>query len=978
MKNGAIVLTKKKSIIHENLRKISTLESTSSSVSPNKLKLIKDFSSLIKFSENNNPKKIMDFPTCLSLFTNNNTINDVDLKLKNEQINKLKVNLNINSLKPKNLNNLNLNELLKPKSKKIISRNININYFNSLSPLNPKKITSVKRLFSPKRRNASELIEKKFDYSPSTNLNTQKNIIFKRQKSLSPIVKLNSKINSLSENTLERDISFIKNIKKISINNLNYNINFNDKKIIPSILSSPLSSENITKENKKENIYNKRKIYQLKKKVQKDINNFEYKVNKNNNNKGFINKKKKEIKNNNNNLGNKSKNNIKDNNNNNNDVTFENKNNIEIFENRIKNNKNNTFYKESKKKINKYELDEKLNIKFKKRNSSNHFTYNFHNNLNKNYEKKFDINNNKENQTELDNNKLENIKENSIINKNKAKIDRLIRLKNTSIKTEKKDKKKVFINSIKKETLMNIDNTKENNKNNNINKVNVVRKRTSICGGLNIINNKSILIDEQIKEEVKNKTFQSTKILIKGNINNELTIRKNNLYLTVCKKRSNDIYTKNKFLKKCNDILNEKSSNNRFNRKIYVIKTKMLLDMEDKLTYIINNEKSYLQNPENIKIENIDIYLDDILNKKLPKQVSDKNSLGTFLIKYKYSCNISLSLRNFFISSNEFSGFSNNLKTVKIKKKTLSSKSNRLPLKRKAFQTVKISDLTMLNNRFEKKASEDFSLRKTKNTFYTDNDWIYSPINLLSIQKIILRSNEYYFNYNKYYREKDKKDSVIKKLNKINSIDHLQKRTLSSNKLLIRQLSLGGKYLKFSKMKKNNLKKIPEKSNLDLSLLNQKKFFKRQKRKRVSSFKLGKKNSSLNYNSSELSSSENNNNLEEIYFELLGNIIDGRNNQFYKLFEKNKGIIDINEKIIEGNTLLIISSREGNLNITKFLCSHGIKVNIQNDKGNTALHYAIGNQFYSVADILTRYGAREDIPNNNGLLPWDCAQNNLE
>ena len=974
MKNGAIILTKKKSIIHEKLRKINTLESTTSSVRPNKLKLIKDVSSLMKFSENNNPKKIIDFPICLSLFTNNNSINDIDLKLKNKEINKLKVNLNMKSLKPKHLNNLNLNEIIKPKNKKIISRNVNVNYFNSLSPLSPKKISSVKRLFSPKRTNASELIEKKFDYSPSSNLITQKNLIIIKQKSLSPIVKLNSKINSLSENTFERDISFIKNIKKISINNLNYNINFNDKKIIPSILSSPLSSENIQKENMTENKHNKKKIYQLKKKVQKDINNFEHKVNKNN--RDIINNKNKEI--NVNNLDNKNKKNSK---NNNNDITIENKNNIEIFENRMKSNKNNTFYKESKKNINKYELDGKLNIRYRKRNSSNHFTYKLHNKLNKNIDKKSDKNNNKENQSDLDKNKLENQKEkeNSIINKNKAKIDRLIRLKNTSIKNEVKDKNKVVIKSIKKEEIINIDKNKEKIENNRNEIVKARRKRTSVCGRFSVADNNSMFIDEDIKEDAKNKTFLTSKNLIKGNIN-VLTIRKNNFYLTVCKKETNDIFSKNKFLKNCNDIVNEKSSNNRVNRKIYVQKTKILLDMQDKLTHIINNEKTYLQNPEKIKIENINIFIDDILNKKIPKQIFENNKINTFIINYKYTCNMTLNLRNYLISSIDFSGFSDYLKSVTTKKKTLliRNKNNKQPLKRKAFQTVKISDLTMLNNKFEKKFSEDFSLKKTKNSFYKDdNDWIYSPINLLSIQKIILRSNEYYFNYSKYDREEYRKKSAVKKLSKINSTDYSKRRTISSNKLFMKQLSLGGKYLKFSNLKKN-LKKIPEKSNLDLSLLNQKKFFKRQKLKKISSKKFEKKNSNINDNSSDLSSSENNLNLEEIYLELLSHIIEGRNNQFFKLFEKNKRYIDINEKLIEGNTLLIISSREGNLNITKFLCSQGIKVNIQNDKGNTALHYAIGNQFYSIADILTSHGAREDIPNNNGLLPWDCVENNLE
>ena len=117
--------------------------------------------------------------------------------------------------------------------------------------------------------------------------------------------------------------------------------------------------------------------------------------------------------------------------------------------------------------------------------------------------------------------------------------------------------------------------------------------------------------------------------------------------------------------------------------------------------------------------------------------------------------------------------------------------------------------------------------------------------------------------------------------------------------------------------------------------------------------------------------------LEDIYFELITSIFECKSNNFIEYFEKNKKYIDINQQLIEGNTLLILSSREGNAIITKFLCEQGLEVNIQNNMGNTALHYAIANQFYSIADILTRFGAREDIQNNKGLYPWDCVEHNL-
>ena len=165
-------------------------------------------------------------------------------------------------------------------------------------------------------------------------------------------------------------------------------------------------------------------------------------------------------------------------------------------------------------------------------------------------------------------------------------------------------------------------------------------------------------------------------------------------------------------------------------------------------------------------------------------------------------------------------------------------------------------------------------------------------------------------------------------------------------------------------------------------MLYQKKFFKRArtKKKQIKQSKnLTKNDGIINSENSILNSSnEESNNVEDIYFELLSDIIETKNKQFLKCFEKNEKLLDINRQLIEGNTLLIISVREGNFVISKFLCDKGINVNIQNNSGNTALHYAIGSQFYSIADILTTHGAREDIANNKGLYPWDCIENNVE
>ena len=107
-------------------------------------------------------------------------------------------------------------------------------------------------------------------------------------------------------------------------------------------------------------------------------------------------------------------------------------------------------------------------------------------------------------------------------------------------------------------------------------------------------------------------------------------------------------------------------------------------------------------------------------------------------------------------------------------------------------------------------------------------------------------------------------------------------------------------------------------------------------------------------------------------------IFEGKSNSFINYYKKNKEFIDVNQDLFDGNNLLILSAKDGNSFISKFLCEQGAKINTQNFKGNTALHYAIGKQFYGVADILARHGAREDIRNNMGLTPWECIDHNME
>ena len=67
-----------------------------------------------------------------------------------------------------------------------------------------------------------------------------------------------------------------------------------------------------------------------------------------------------------------------------------------------------------------------------------------------------------------------------------------------------------------------------------------------------------------------------------------------------------------------------------------------------------------------------------------------------------------------------------------------------------------------------------------------------------------------------------------------------------------------------------------------------------------------------------------------------------------------------------GNTLLILSATQGDDKMLKLLMAKGANGNMQNNLGNTALHYAISGKFMKCIDTLVMFGVNEKIENNMG------------
>ena len=120
------------------------------------------------------------------------------------------------------------------------------------------------------------------------------------------------------------------------------------------------------------------------------------------------------------------------------------------------------------------------------------------------------------------------------------------------------------------------------------------------------------------------------------------------------------------------------------------------------------------------------------------------------------------------------------------------------------------------------------------------------------------------------------------------------------------------------------------------------------------------------------------NGIEDPFQFLMTLINEGESNKFKEYFLFTSEKFDINNKDEDGNTLLILCAKNGLKNLSSFLLENGADVNKQNDKGNTALHYAISLKHFDLANLLAKHNAKEDIMNIFGYTPWECIGKSVE
>ena len=919
---------------------------------------------------------------------------------KNNEIKSDKENspllLKLSPIKPSSLKRLPIihslrviiNNKIKQIKQKYLLNNINNNSTTidkNLSDINiiPNKTKSIDELnalssFDLYGNNIINITNNNIDFKINNTIKNYSNLkySFNKNKKMNKIIKNKNLFTKLNKSLLED-----KNNEKKNFQNKLFSLAHNDSKI---------------NQNKKLNklIFDSNKLAEKNKvQIQSNINRNERENKEENDSSFFLNQEKS-------NIFQTTKNNWERNN----------KTQKEIIQENILNKKHNS--------LNKTNLNEtKTNININNENLNK--TVNNNENLNKT------DNNNDTLDKSNNNNKIANKTENN--NETLDKSDNNNKILN---KTDNNNE-----NSIKKdnnnEILNKIDNNNENKEKDINNVVQDVEIRKSCFSKDKKNENKKIKLNIEKKK--------SSKSIIIDNDKNKLGRKKTFFlkdYNEMKKKYAKIIIDSNKSFLENNEFLNEFYKNvdkdyKKINKKIVNTKIGFLHLNESQIESSIIKEYNIFKNkistqlqfhPKERKLLNIKVLKN--YNQEL-KDILKKHKDSIYEYKYKFN-NIGNSLKatkyhfDHIINKNyEFDSF-DSLKT----KRNINSRRRSLTY---SLDEIKKIQYYIKRTSLNSLPDNSFHVLKTKPLYFKNEiEWKNSNTNFLWIYKFIMKDHYLDLNeeYPSYYKYKDdesfgdiKRKKCLKKIVSDNNIPGF-KTLIRKNSIIhfspstkTKSFSRSPSFIDLSAIRSNSFisekKKERPKNINDFSLLSIKKFYLLKENSKMKKFlekdsllDIEEVDDDINNDESEDNKNipfilqikesdyqminkgefllENSRTIEDIYIGLCFLIVEGKEKLFINKLKELKNDIDINNQMMEGNTFLIISTREGNKNITKFLCQQGCEINIQNFKGNTALHYAIANLFFEIVDILISYGAKEDIINNFGLRPWECIDNNLE
>ena len=525
------------------------------------------------------------------------------------------------------------------------------------------------------------------------------------------------------------------------------------------------------------------------------------------------------------------------------------------------------------------------------------------------------------------------------------------------------------------------------------------------------------------KERSKKKKYSNRKSSIL-----EKTLQKRILYLYKKSQLKNKMKFSNIKIKNQNNNLDEKANN--FLNKIITVnnlneKLKSSKKIKESKNQTILSRKKYIDKIISIQNEKLDNYFtinEDLLTAKKNIMLSTikifqykekyllikKNSILHLFI-YSYiafinKCSLDINTKNFIYSDLDFSSLSlpqlsqdNSIrqslilsgikqKTKKKERKAIFSTVKTKFIENKNYYCKNIVQLSCLN--FITKELDSYNVLKTVNYLEKEND------NINNINNIKQNNTNSNFRTQKFRtsvlkRKRSKNLTMMKKMkytgrNSTNvnqsSLSILENKKFFSKEKghFVKRIrnSISGNFLWYQIASKFNFKKILSKSpvNKDISDVSLQKEY-HYINKVLSLIKGKRYNMNFSYIYDLLKQIKSKEIIESI---LRLFIIEGEAYLFIQYLNKVLKKIDINSKDERGNTFLILSVKTGMNYISKILLEKGIDPNIQNYEGNSALHFSLSRKNFEMADLLKIYGAKEDLVNKKGYIPWECLGRSIE
>ena len=184
------------------------------------------------------------------------------------------------------------------------------------------------------------------------------------------------------------------------------------------------------------------------------------------------------------------------------------------------------------------------------------------------------------------------------------------------------------------------------------------------------------------------------------------------------------------------------------------------------------------------------------------------------------------------------------------------------------------------------------------------------------------------------------------------------------------------KYVQFQKKVQNsklNKKKDLLQSSSSVNYLYNGRTLKKNNKNKCTYFSINNKDITL-LQTKQIKEEELNKTGKDIYSKLFFYVKENKILYVQQLIYEHFHFLNFNKIDKNGYTLLTIAALYSSEDILEYLLQLGLDPNIRDNNGNYPLHNALRTNSYGKANLLIKYGAKEDVRDSKGKTPWQTLK----